>query len=71
MKLFQQIKEAYRHVFHPPNALSKAKDELEDARRAILVAQTHAEYYTHQVNFETGRIKRLEAYVSKKGATNG
>jgi hypothetical protein len=51
--------------------LSKAKDELEDAKRAILVAQTHAEYYMHQVNFETGRIKRLEAYVSKKGATNG
>ncbi len=71
MKLIQRIVEAYRHVFHPPSALSKAKDELEDARRAILIAQTHAEYYSHQVNFETERIKRLEAYVSKKGSTHG
>ncbi len=58
-------------MFHPPSALSKAKDELEDAKRAFLSAQTHAEYYTHQVNFERDRIKRLEAYVSKKGSTHG
>lgn len=49
--------------FSAPDSQTMAKRELEQARKAFLAAQTHTEYYTAQVDFESKRIKRLEEYL--------
>ena len=45
------------------SALDMAKEELENAKRAYLQNQTHAEYYAAQVEFEENRIARLFSYI--------
>lgn len=50
--------------FSAPDSQAMAKRELEQSRKAFLEAQTHTEYYSAQVDFETKRIKRLEEYLS-------
>lgn len=44
-------------------AIDMAKEELENAKRAYLQNQTHAEYYQAQVEFEESRIARLMRYI--------
>lgn len=57
------IKRIWEAITHPPKARDLAIKELEDAKRAYLVAKTHSEYYTTQCSFESQRIARLEKYL--------
>ena len=57
------IKRIWQAIAHPPKAKELAFKELEDAKRAYLVAKTHAEYYSTQCTFESQRITRLEKYL--------
>ena len=57
------IKQLWIKVAYQTKALELAKRELESAKRGFLEAQTHREFYDAQVQFERGRISRLEAYL--------
>ena len=57
-------------LFSKPPAVVLAQQELEDARRELLNAETTAEYFRSQVEFQKTRIARLErtlAAADKKG----
>lgn len=47
--------------FKKPSAEVLAQQELEEAQREVLVAQSHAEYYKNLVNYHQMRITRLQA----------
>jgi len=57
------IKNIYIKYLGAPDSTEIARKELEESRKAFLVAKTHTEYYNAQVDFETKRIKRLEDYL--------
>jgi hypothetical protein len=57
------IKNIYIKYLGAPDSTEIARRELEESRKAFLVAKTHTEYYNAQVDFETKRIKRLEDYL--------
>jgi hypothetical protein len=47
------------NLFRPNSAEQLAQRELEDAKRELLTAQTHRDYYDSQVRFNETRIARL------------
>ena len=53
----------FMKYFKRQTAIDMAKEELENAKRAYLQNQTHAEYYAAQVEFEENRIQRLFSYI--------
>lgn len=52
---------ALRALFAPPPAATMAKEELEDAERALLKAQSGREYADAMVSYHQRRISRLRA----------
>ena len=50
-------------LFRRPHDRDLARQELEDARIALLEAQTGLEWAKSQVQYNTDRIARLAAYV--------
>jgi hypothetical protein len=57
--MFQQLTK----YFHTPSADALAQQELEEARRELLVTQSAAEYAARMVEYHTARIKRLSVYL--------
>lgn len=47
-----------------PTAQALARKELEDAKRALLVAQTTREHADASCKYNEARIRRLSAYVT-------
>ena len=58
-----KLKAVWEAMTRPQTAKALAIKELEDAKRAYLVAKTHSEYYSSQCSFEAQRIARLEKYL--------
>lgn len=58
------IKE-FIQTFRRPSAATLARQELEEAQRQLLVAQTNAEYAKGLVSYNTDRIKRLTVYLKE------
>jgi len=54
----------WRWVFRLPTPLSLATAELEEAERALLLAQTGAEYAASTVTYNQARIARLRKYIN-------
>lgn len=56
--------------FQPPTPLELATQELVEAERAKLVAETGLDYAKSAVAYNTARIARLKAYINSetKGA---
>lgn len=52
-----------RQIFAAPSANQLAVRELEDAQRALLIAQTSLDHAKASVQFNQDRIARLEAYL--------
>jgi hypothetical protein len=57
------INRLYNSVFGPAPSYELAVEELEEARRELLKAQTHTEYYEAQVAYLNARILRLQKYI--------
>lgn len=55
----------YLNLFRSPSPYEIASRELDEARRALLAAQTAQEYATAMVRYNTDRIKRLEGMLLK------
>ena len=53
----------FTSTFRKPSAEVLALQELEEAKRALLEAQTGMEWAKAQVQYNTDRIARLSAYV--------
>lgn len=53
-------------LWRMPSAEELAARELESARRNLLEAQRHAEYYALMVTFERQRIARLSKQLSQE-----
>ena len=51
------------NMFRIPTAAELAKKELEDAKRALLEAQSAFEYAGAMVDYHTKRLRRLQASV--------
>jgi hypothetical protein len=54
--------------FHTPSAETLAQQELEEARRELLITRSSAEYAARMVDYHTGRIKRLNLYLEEHAA---
>ncbi len=52
-----------RNLFRKITAGDMARDELHQARRELLVAESNAEYWDAQAVYNRQRIERLEAIV--------
>ena len=52
-------------TFRKPSAATLARQELEEAQRQLLVAQTNAEYAKGLVSYNVDRIKRLTSYLKE------
>ena len=50
-------------IFKRKSPLSIAEQELEEACRQLLIAQSGQEYAARMVQYHQDRIKRLRAYV--------
>lgn len=59
------LKTAWQVTFKLPTPFMLATTELEDAERALLTAQTAAEYATSIVGYNQARITRLRSYINK------
>ena len=53
-------------IFRKPTPLQLAKAELEEAQRKHLDAQTAPDYANAKLRYESDRVRRLEAFVSKQ-----
>ena len=53
----------WENLIHHPTARKLAISELEASKRSFLEMKRNEEYYTHMVNYELGRIERLERYL--------
>lgn len=53
-------------LFRAPSAQSLALRELEESKRELLSAQSHAEYAVQLTAYNQARIKRLSAYLQKE-----
>jgi len=62
--------EIWKYVTHQPSAYQMACKELENAKRHYLQAKTHEEHFAYQVQFELGRIRRLQKYVADNKPLN-
>ena len=54
--VFNTLKKLYK----TPSAEELAREELEEAKRELLVAQSNAEFYARMVDYQTMRIRRLQ-----------
>lgn len=59
---------ALLHVLKPPSAATLAQQELEEAQRGLLQAQSAAEYARSLATYHEQRIKRLKAYLHEHHA---
>jgi len=62
MNLLQLLK----HIFAKPTPLELATEELAQAERAKLEAETGREYAEALVKYNAARITRLRKYISKE-----
>lgn len=53
-----------RRTFNPPPADVLALEELAEARRSLLQAQSQQEYYASMVAYHEGRVLRLTQQTS-------
>ena len=53
-------------IFRPPSADVLALEELEEARRSLLQAQSSQEYFTCMVAYHKGRVKRLSQHTGER-----
>ena len=58
-----QFIEYIKNLFKPPSPEALALKELEQAKRALLEAQTGVEFAQAHVRYNTERVKRLSAYL--------
>jgi hypothetical protein len=58
------LTEIWRNAFTPPTAKELACRELADAQRMLLHYQSHQEFCTAMVQYESDRIARLQHYLS-------
>lgn len=61
---------ALQAVFTPPSAATLAQNELEDAERALLKAQSGREYAEAMVTYHQRRISRLKGILPTVQAAN-
>ena len=61
----------FLRVFSQPNPTLAAKQELLEARMALLEARSGFEYAAAMVDYHGRRVARLQAELSEEGATNG
>lgn len=54
-----------KEIVRKPSPLMLAARELDDARRELLVAQTHRDYADSAVKYNEARIKRLEIIINE------
>lgn len=59
-----------RRLIAGPSAEELAARELNDAKRALLSAQTAQEYARSQVSYNKERIARLQSYLADQGEGN-
>lgn len=62
MRIFDWLSE-WLNPFHKPTALTLAVDELQEAQRQLLIAQTSQEYSKALVQYNQERIKRLSSAI--------
>jgi hypothetical protein len=60
----------YKRVFRTPSADAMALNELEEAKRELLQAQTSLDYAAAMVEYQTNRVQRLSAIVSQNAILN-
>jgi UDP-3-O-[3-hydroxymyristoyl] glucosamine N-acyltransferase len=58
-------------AFRKPTAMTLAVRELDEAKREQLKLLANKEYYTHMVDCNAARIKRLAAYLAKEERNDG
>lgn len=63
MKAIKAIRNFFNAAFAKPSAELLAMQELEDAKRELLEAQTGRDYAMAIVAYNEQRIERLTAYV--------
>lgn len=51
------------NIFRKPSAVMLARQELEDAQRSLLQAQSAAEYARRMTEYHFDRIKRLTSFL--------
>lgn len=56
-------------TFRKPSAETLALRELEEAKRQLLAAQSHQEYYRRMVDYHQDRVMRLTAYLKRANTT--
>jgi hypothetical protein len=54
-----------KEIFRKPSPLMLAARELDDAKRELLVAQTHRDYADSSVRYNEMRIARLEKVLNE------
>lgn len=60
------LTEWVKNILRPVTAMEMAKNELEEAKRQLLNAQSATEYAARMAAYHGDRIKRLSAYVTEK-----
>ena len=60
----------FRKTFTRRSIEDTASDELYEAEKSLLVAQTKLEFAKATVDAETARVARLRAFVQSKGEVN-
>ena len=58
------LKELFE-TFRKPSAETLAQRELEEAKRSLLNAQSHQEYYKRLADYNDDRVRRLSAYLKR------
>jgi hypothetical protein len=51
--------------FRKPSAETLAQRELDEAKRQLLTAQSHQEYYKRLADYNHDRVMRLTAYLKR------
>jgi hypothetical protein len=54
-----------KEIVRKPSPLMLAARELDDARRELLLAQTHRDYADSSVKYNEARIRRLEHIINE------
>ena len=60
----------FRKTFTRRSIEDTASDELYEAEKSLLIAQTKLEFAKATVDAETARVARLRAFVQSKGEVN-
>lgn len=56
-------------TFRKPSAEQLAQRELEEAKRELLKAQTHQEFYKRVADYNEDRVRRLSNYLGRARGT--